>query len=211
MVVLYNAIRGLTDISKMIVPGAITEKMVGFTRDGQTKVWINENFGMNYPSHFVEDAKLNETSVITNLVAAIAPRADFDGQLVSAINSSGSFATALGFIRSRGGVPENVLEANRINVTPYLGQVNIPVMNNATSVAQPQVQTTVQPTVVPQYSYQPSQPLGYHQSWTAGTPSLGQAYRTPSVQFGVTPGSTSNFVSTSGYQPSNFGYQPLRI
>jgi len=24
--------------------------MIGFTPDGRTKVWFNENYGMNYPS-----------------------------------------------------------------------------------------------------------------------------------------------------------------
>ena len=56
LVVLYNALRGYNDISKIIVPHSITDKMIAFTKEGQTKVWINENFGMNYPSHFVEDA-----------------------------------------------------------------------------------------------------------------------------------------------------------
>ena len=208
----------------MIVPAGITDKMIGFTRDGQTKVWINENFGMNYPSHFIEDAKLNEGGVISNILSALVPKTDLDAQLVSAINSSGSFATALGFIRNRGGVPENVLEANRINVTSYLGQGQVSVSNNTSSVFQPpvqQVQPFVQQTVTPQYTYQPSQPsqlnqpsqpFGYHQSWVPPTSTISQGgYRNPSVQFGQTPGLTSNYGSTSTYQPSNIGYQPVRV
>ena len=199
----------------MIVPGGITDKMIGFTKDGETKVWINENFGMNYPSHYIQDAKLNEGTVISNLLSAIAPRTDIDAQLVSAINSSGSFSNALGFIRSRGGVPENVLEANRINVASYSGQGSISVLNNTTPIVQPTVQPVqpvVQPTVTPQYTYQPSQPLGYHQSWVPGTTSTTSgAYRSPSVQFSHTPGFTSNFANTSTYQPSSYGYQPVRV
>jgi hypothetical protein len=210
-VVLYNAIRGLNDISKMIVPSGITDKMIGFTKDGETKVWINENFGMNYPSHYIEDAKLNEGSVISNLLSAIASRTDIDGQIVSAINSSGSFSNALGFIRSRGGVPENVLEANRINVVSYLGQGPISVLNSTTSVVQP-VRQVVQPTVIPQYTYQPSQPSAYHQSWVPGTQTSNQGvYRSPSVQFSHTPGLTSNFANNSAYQPTSYGYQPVRV
>lgn len=41
LVVLYNALRGFNDISKIIIPHSITDKMIAFTKDGQTKVWIN--------------------------------------------------------------------------------------------------------------------------------------------------------------------------
>ena len=54
-IVLYNALRGFNDISKIVVPATITEKMIGFSSLGQTKVWVNENFGMNYPNHYDVD------------------------------------------------------------------------------------------------------------------------------------------------------------
>lgn len=48
--------------------------MIAFTKEGQTKVWINENFGMNYPSHFTEGAELVENEVIKNIVNAISSK-----------------------------------------------------------------------------------------------------------------------------------------
>lgn len=73
-VVLYNALRGFSDISRIVVPAAITDRMIGFTKEGQTKVWVNENFGMNYPNYYHPEAKLNEGEVVANLVNAVAPR-----------------------------------------------------------------------------------------------------------------------------------------
>ena len=83
--------------------------MIGFTSQGHTKVWVNENFGMNYPSHFIKEAQLNERVVINNLVNAISPHADLPNDYVSSLKSSDSFNNAINFIRSNGGVSEAVL------------------------------------------------------------------------------------------------------
>lgn len=220
LVVLYNALRGFNDISRIIVPAGITDGMIGFTRDGQTKVWINENFGMNYPSHIVEDAKLDEGTVVSNLVNAIAPRAELDAQFANELRNSRSFNTALGLIRSRGGVPENILEANRINVGPYLTRGQVSVLKDTTPLVQAPVQTPVQPLVQPvqyttgvnpQFVYQPSHQAGY-QSWVPPTSTINQGpIGGQSVQYNQTPGFSSNYVSTSSYQPAQYGYQPVRV
>jgi hypothetical protein len=34
------------------MPGSLNDKMIGFNEEGQVKVWVNENFGMNYPSYY---------------------------------------------------------------------------------------------------------------------------------------------------------------
>jgi hypothetical protein len=109
LVVLFNSLRGFNDISRIIVPGSISDKMIGFTKEGQTKVWINENFGMNYPSNYNSETKLDEFQVITNLVNAVGPKTDLTPEFLNNLKASRSFNTALGFIRSNGGVPENVL------------------------------------------------------------------------------------------------------
>lgn len=83
--------------------------MIGFTKEGQTKVWINENFGMNYPSNYNSETKLDEFQVITNLVNAVGPKTDLTPEFLNNLKASRSFNTALGFIRSNGGVPENFL------------------------------------------------------------------------------------------------------
>ena len=220
--VLYNALRGYSDISRLIVPGLLTDKMIGFTSQGQTKVWINENFGMNYPNHYIPDAKVNESDVISNLLTAVSSRLDVDPQLLNGIRSAGSFATAIGFIRSRGGVADNILEANTVNTGSYFTKGQTSILNSNAPIQpvvqpalqQPVQQSTFQPVYNAPTSYQPSQITGY-QPWvpptTTTTSTFNQGgYRSPSVPYGQTPGytPTSNYVATSGFQPSNIGYQP---
>lgn len=74
--VLFNAIRGFNAIRELVVPHNITDRMIGFTPEGRTKIWINENFGMNYPSHVIQNATLDQANVIDNLLNAIASRTD---------------------------------------------------------------------------------------------------------------------------------------
>lgn len=214
LVVLYNALRGYNDISKLIVPHSITDKMIAFTKEGQTKVWINENFGMNYPSHFVEDAVLVENEVIKNLVNVIVAKGELNPDFVSTLKSSNSFNTALGFVRSNGGVPENILEANRINVQTYNGKTQVPILKDTTQVTQAQiVQSQAIPigfTPAPQYSFQTGPSQNYTQSWVPPQSSNFQqpVYRGNSVQF-TTPGTSSNFTYKPAYQPAQQpSYQP---
>ena len=48
-IVLYNAIKGYSRLSDKFGPLEVTDKMIGFNTQGQTKVWINERFGLNSP------------------------------------------------------------------------------------------------------------------------------------------------------------------
>ena len=112
--------------------------MIGFTSQGRTKVWVNENFGMNYPSHFIKEAELNEKVVINNLVNAISPHADLPNDYVNNLKSSNTFNTALNFIRSNGGVSEAALEGNQINISKYSGNSNVSVLRDTTPISVPQ-------------------------------------------------------------------------
>lgn len=167
---------------------------------------------MNYPAHFEEDAELNENEVIKNLVNVISSKGELNSDFVRTLKSSNSFNTALGFVRSNGGVSENILEANKINVQAYYGQTQVPVLKDTTVVAKPPiVQSQKIPigfTPAPQYSFQTGQTQPYTQSWVPQTSNFNQpAYRVNSFQY--TSPSTSNNLS---YQPSsNLGYQPIKI
>lgn len=157
-----------------------------------------------------------ENEVIKNIVNAISSKGELNPDFVNALKSSSSFNTALGFVRSNGGAPENILEANRINVQSYKGQtqVSVPVLKDTTQVIQPQiVQSQGIPlgfTPAPQYSFQTGQGQTYNQSWVPQSSNFNNpSYRANSFQY-TTPGTTSNFT----YQPSSqLGYQqqPLRI
>ena len=157
-----------------------------------------------------------ENEVIRNLVNVIAAKGELNSDFVSTLKSSNSFNTALGFVRSNGGVPENILEANRINVQNYSGQTQVPVLRDTTQVTQPQiVQSQAIPigfTPAPQYSFQTGQTPTYTQSWMPQSSNFNQpAYRTNSIQF-TNPGTSSNFSYQPTYQASsNLGYQPVRI
>lgn len=45
--VLYNAIKGFKQLTDKFGFFEISQKQIGFTPDGQTRVWVNENFGSN--------------------------------------------------------------------------------------------------------------------------------------------------------------------
>jgi len=38
---MFNAIKGYQETARMVVPGSITDKMIGFNEAGNTKVWVN--------------------------------------------------------------------------------------------------------------------------------------------------------------------------
>jgi hypothetical protein len=60
---------------------------------------------MNYPSHYVEDAEVNEQALVANLVNAVAPHASLSESLFVELRSCGSINQAFNIIRSRGQVP----------------------------------------------------------------------------------------------------------
>ncbi len=127
---MYNALRGYSDISKIVVPGAITDGMIGFNRQGQTKVWVNENFGMNHPANQSLDAHLDETSLLNSLVTAVSPKLDLTPDFLNGVRNSRTLLNALNFVRANAGVPENVLEANRVNVAGLSQQTSLVLNSN---------------------------------------------------------------------------------
>jgi hypothetical protein len=103
----------------MVVPGQITDKMIGFTQSGQTKVWVNENFGMNYPAYYVKDTKLNESTVINNLLNVLNDKTTFNAEYLNGIRNNNTISGALNFVRSNSGISQLVLDSNRINISKY--------------------------------------------------------------------------------------------
>ncbi|MDD2984733.1 MAG: hypothetical protein PHQ74_15245 [Crocinitomicaceae bacterium] len=215
---MYNALRGYSDVSRIVVPGAINDKMIGFNKSGQTKVWVNENFGMNHPGNHHSDATLDEAVLLNNLVNAVSSKLDLTPDFLNGVKNSRSIGNALNFIRANSGVTESVLENNQVNVANYTGKSQVPVLRDTTPVQNVIPQTTstfVQPTSFVQQPqpvyYQP--PVGQQviQSGYRNQPASfvqpsGPSYVQPSGPSYVQPtGTTSAFVGNgssfqSGYQ-----------
>lgn len=108
---------------------------------------------------------------------------------------------ALNFVKVNGGVPENVLEANRVNVASF-GQQNVSVLNDSVPL-QSNIQTSFVPAqttsvFTPNTSvYQPPQQQVVQPQ-----------FRNQSVNYGTTPVVSRGVVgTTSAYQP--ISYQPV--
>ena len=148
--------RGFSDASRIVIPGAITDRMIGFNKAGQTKVWVNENFGMNHPSNQSLEAHLDENLVLNNLVNAVSPKLDLAGDFLNGVSSSRTLSNALSFVKSHSGVAENILEANRVNVGG-LSQQTSTILNSNIQVQPVHVQQPVQQWVTPTTHVQPQQ------------------------------------------------------
>lgn len=210
---MYNALRGYSDIAqiKHVVPGAITDRMIGFTRSGQTRVWVNENFGMNHPANYTHDSEhehaIDEAFLLNSLVSAITPKVDLPQDFLNNVVGTRTLSGALNWIRNNGQVPANLLEANTVSAGTLSGQNQVNVLKDTT-----QIQQTQPVPPVPQMCYIP-QPVGVTPGYvsTQGVyqPPVGQQYyqpqyRAPQVNYSQTPvqstftGNSSSF--QSGYQ-----------
>lgn len=198
---MYNALRGYSDVSKLVVPGAITDRMIGFNKSGQTKVWVNENFGMNHPGNHHSDATLDEAILLTNLINAVSPKVDLAPEFLNGVKNSRSFGNALNFIRNNCGVPENVLESNQVNVSTLVEQSQVPVLRdttpiqNAPSTFVQQIPSTFVQQTPAGYVQQP--PVYYQPA--VGQQSIQSGYRNQSISF-VQPGVSSSFVPAGSFQ-----------
>lgn len=132
--------KGYADLSTFVVPAAITDRMIGFNKSGQTKVWVNENFGMNHPGYHHSDATLDEASVLNNLVNAVSSKLDLAPEFLNSVRNSRRFSDALNFIRSNGGVADNVLQNNRVNFAG-LTSTNVAILKDTTPVQNLPVQS----------------------------------------------------------------------
>lgn len=212
---MYNALRGYSDVSRLVVPGPITDKMIGFNKSGQTKVWVNENFGMNHPGNHHSDATLDEAVLLNNLVNAISSKLDLSTDFLNGVKNSRSIGNALNFIRANSGVTEAVLENNQVNVANYTGKSQVQVLRDTTPiqnvVPQPTTSTFVQPT---SYVQQP-QPVYYQPP--VGQQVIQSGYRSQQTTFGQPSGpisyvqptqTTSTFVQPSGTSSGFVGNTP---
>lgn len=224
-VVLYNALRGYSDISRIVVPGAITDKMIGFNKSGQTKVWVNENFGMNHPGNHLTEIKLDEVVLLNNLVAAVSPKLDLSADFLNGVKNSRTIGNALNFIRANSGVAESVLENNQISVANFVGTGKIQVLRDTTpivpqtvtsgfvqpqtqSFVQPQTQSYVQPQVQsyvqPTSTYVPQKAQQANYQPQVGQQVVQSAYRNQTASFVQPQGTSSAFVGTGASFQSSY-------
>jgi hypothetical protein len=179
--------------------------MIGFNRNGNTKVWVNENFGMNHPANQSLEATFDEAHFLDNFVNAVSSKLDFAPDFWNGLKSSRTLENGLGFVRANGGVSDEVLRSNTINISG-ISQQRSEVLNSNV-VVQPSVLTTVVPpvqrsTVVSNFPvYQPA-------SHTVQT-----GYVNPKVNF-VHNYSAQRESTIVGFQPRNAplvpAYQPVQ-
>ena len=182
--------------------------MIGFNKSGQTKVWVNENFGMNHPGNHHSDAPLDEAILLTNLINAVSPKVDLAPEFLNGVKNSRLFGNALNFIRNNCGVPENVIESNQVNVSTLVEQSQVPVLRDTTPI-QNAPSTYVQQTPSTFVQQTPAgyvqQPPVYYQP-AVGQQSIQSGYRNQSISF-VQLGVSSSFVPAGSFQS---GYQVPR-
>jgi len=188
--------------------------MIGFNKSGQTKVWVNENFGMNHPGNHHSDATLDEVVLLNNLVNAVSPKLDLAGDFLNGVKNSRTIGNALNFIRANSGVAESVLENNQVNISNYTGKSQVQVLRDTTPVQNVAPQTTntfVQPT---SYVQQPQQV--YYQP-PVGQQVIQSGYRSQATTFGQPSGpttfvqptaTTSTFVQPTGTSSTFVGNTP---
>lgn len=188
--------------------------MIGFNKSGQTKVWVNENFGMNHPGNHHSDATLDEVVLLNNLVNAVSPKLDLAGDFLNGVRNSRTIGNALNFIRANSGVAESVLENNQVNISNYTGKSQVQVLRDTTPVQNVAPQTTstfVQPT---SYVQQPQQV--YYQP-PVGQQVIQSGYRSQATTFGQPSGpttfvqptaTTSTFVQPTGTTSTFVGNTP---
>lgn len=132
-------------MSRFVVPGAVTQGMIGFNRHGNTKVWVNENFGMNHPTNQSLEATFNEAYFLDSFVNAVSPKLDFTPDFWNGLRSSRTLENALGFVRANSGVSDDVLRSNSVNIAGFSQQRSSVLNSNV--VVQPTINTTVIPPV----------------------------------------------------------------
>lgn len=124
-IVLFNALRGYSKLNDKFGPIDVTDQMIGFNHDGNTKVWINENFGRNHPisskdsdSHDLTGLKSsNEQRMVNNIINVVerkCERGQFPEPYRSNLYRASTFNETLSFIQSANILPYSALEANTV-------------------------------------------------------------------------------------------------
>ena len=134
-IVLYNALKGYSRLSDKFGPIEVTDQMIGFNAEGNTKVWINENFGRNHPisSKDADTQDLtglkssNEERMVRNIINIVerkCERGQFPEPFRTDLYRSTSFSDTLRFIQSANVAPFSALESNRIVLNRIIEQPN---------------------------------------------------------------------------------------
>lgn len=69
--VLYNSFLGYSSIFRRFKGVKVTSDMIGFNEHGQTKVWVNQNFGMNKKIDLRHDCETPENMMVRNIMEAV--------------------------------------------------------------------------------------------------------------------------------------------
>jgi hypothetical protein len=96
---------------------------------------------MNHPSNQSLEAYFDEALFLDSFVTVVSPKLDLSPDFLNAVRSSRTLENALNFTRANGGVAENLLEANRVNVGSF-GQQTSAILNSNVAINLPAVQTT---------------------------------------------------------------------
>ncbi len=179
--------------------------MIGFNKSGQTKVWVNENFGMNHPGYHHSDALLDEAVLLNNLVNAVSPKLDLAPDFLNGVRNSRTLGQALSFVKTNSGVPDNILESNQINLNSLTGKSQVPVLRDTTQIHNVQNVQNVPNTFLPSSSTFVQNPQVYYQP-QVGHQTIQSGYRaTQPINFVQPSVNSSSFIPSSG----NFqtGYQ----
>ena len=110
-VTLYNALKGYSKLNDKFGPIEVTDQMIGYNNDGNTRVWINENFGRNHPvtskDHDSNDLtaikSASEERMVNNIINVIerkCERGQFPEPYRRDLFRSTSFSDTLRFIQN---------------------------------------------------------------------------------------------------------------
>jgi hypothetical protein len=100
---------------------------------------------MNHPNNQSLQATFDEAHFLDNFVNAVSSKLDFAHDFWNGLRSSRTLENALGFVRANGGISDEVLRSNSINIAGFSQQRTAVLNSNV--VVQPTVCTTVVPPV----------------------------------------------------------------
>ena len=106
--------------------------MIGFDNQGQTKVWINENFGRNHPVNYKDHDSADLTTLrsanneqrmvhnIINVVERKCEKGEFPEPFRQDVYKNTTFNDLSSFIYRAGVVAPQALEENRVNLNKQI-------------------------------------------------------------------------------------------
>jgi hypothetical protein len=124
--VLYNSLKGFDQLYNRYGPVDVNPEMIGFNQAGQTKVWMNRNYGMNYASdnrktHFEDFRGSEQNMMINNIVEVIEEKSQgrrLSEPLRSEVLRRGLLADAAEAVVRNANVRPEFLFQNQMSIGP---------------------------------------------------------------------------------------------